>query len=44
MNKKKLICTYFDENYLPRGLALIDSIKRNNNNIQLVILCLDTYI
>tara|TARA_B110001452_G_scaffold258879_1_gene254580 strand:- start:5671 stop:6636 length:966 start_codon:yes stop_codon:yes gene_type:complete len=42
MNKKKLICTYFDENYLPRGLALIDSIYNNNDNVQLVVLCLDT--
>lgn len=41
MSKKKLICTYFDQNYLPRGLALIDSLFKHNNDLQLVVLCLD---
>lgn len=41
MSKKKLICTYFDQNYLPRGLALIDSLFKHNNDVQVVVLCLD---
>jgi hypothetical protein len=37
----KHICTYFDINFLPRGLALLDSIEKNSDNFMLYILALD---
>jgi hypothetical protein len=37
------IATYFDENFLPRGLALYDSIVNNSDDFILYILALDEY-
>jgi len=37
----RYICTYFDSNFLPRGLALYDSLKSNSKNFKLFILALD---
>lgn len=35
------ICTYFDFNFLPRGLALYNSIKRYHSNFKLYVLAFD---
>jgi len=35
------ICTYFDINFLPRGMALIDSLEKNCDDFILYILALD---
>lgn len=37
----RYICTYFDSNFLPRGLALYDSIKQNSASFKLFVLALD---
>jgi len=37
----RYICTYFDINFLPRGMALLDSIKNNCKNFVFYILTLD---
>ena len=40
-NKTKYICTYFDFNFLPRGLALYNSIKRFHNDFVFFVLAFD---
>ncbi len=41
MTHKKHICTYFDYNFLPRGLALFHSIKRFHNEFDFYVLTFD---
>lgn len=41
MTNKKYICTYFDYNYLPRGLALYYSIKRYHSEFDFFVLAFD---
>jgi len=36
------ICTYFDKNFLPRGLALLDSLKENTKEFTYYVLALDS--
>jgi putative methyltransferase (TIGR04325 family) len=36
-----MYCTYFDKNYLPRGLAMLDSLYAQEPNAHCVVLCLD---
>jgi len=38
---KRYICTYFDINFLPRGMALLDSLEKNSDQFNLFILALD---
>ncbi len=39
---KRYYCTYFDRNYLVKGLALIESLnKHEKNNFNLFVICLD---
>ena len=39
----KYICTYFDRNYLSRGLALISSLEKHASKFKIYILTLDRY-
>jgi hypothetical protein len=41
MPQKKYICTYFDFNYLPRGLALFYSIKKFHHDFEFFVLTFD---
>ncbi|MCB0335436.1 MAG: hypothetical protein KDD62_04000 [Bdellovibrionales bacterium] len=42
---KNLFCTYFDSNYLNRGLSLIESLDRaNSGQYQLVVVCVDEIV
>jgi hypothetical protein len=41
MSNKKFICTYFDYNFLPRGLALFYSIKRYHKEFVFFVLAFD---
>jgi hypothetical protein len=41
MSNKKFICTYFDINYLPRGLALYYSIKKFHSDFDFFVLAFD---
>lgn len=38
---KRYYCTYFDRNYLVRGVSLISSMNRHENNFTLFVVCLD---
>ena len=40
----RYICTYFDINFLPRGMALIDSLDKYADDYTLYILALDTEV
>jgi hypothetical protein len=41
MTGKIYICTYFDYNYLPRGLALYESVRKYHRNFDFFILAFD---
>lgn len=43
-SNKRYLCTYFDINFLPRGLALLNSLSNNSNNFILYILALDSEV
>src|ERR1700749_194277 len=36
----RLYCSYFDHRYLPRGLAMIHSLRRHEPDAQVWVLCL----
>src|SRR5664279_1495200 len=36
----RVYCSYFDHNYLPRGLALYHSLQRHSEGARLRVLCL----
>jgi hypothetical protein len=37
----RLYCTYFDHRYLPKGLALVESLRRHGAPFELWVFCLD---
>jgi putative methyltransferase (TIGR04325 family) len=39
---KRIYCTYFDSNYIHRGLALHSSLRVHGGSFSLYVLCLDT--
>jgi hypothetical protein len=41
MNFKKYICTISDDHYLSRGLALIESLKKYNDDVHVFYLCIN---
>lgn len=41
--KNTAFCTYFDKNYLPKGLAMIDSFHRYDPKAILFVLCFDDF-
>lgn len=41
LKPKNHYCTYFDLNYLPRGIAMIRSLQRQDSNAHVHVLCLD---
>lgn len=44
MRKQRVsFCTYFDKNYLVKGLSMIESLRKNYNNAPIWVLCFDKY-
>lgn len=43
LNNEIVACTYFDKNYLIKGLSMATSFLTHNPNIKLYILCFDDY-
>lgn len=41
VNAANQYCTYFDSNYLPRGIAMIRSLRRHDPSAHIYVLCLD---
>ncbi len=41
VTQKRYFCTYFDINYLPRALCLLDSLERHCPSFVIYMLCLD---